>query len=152
MELDLQKAILNNKQYYIVPEEIFPHLKLSAKEQKGLLKMEFGDKFYLVPILVTDEKPSSDKIDNSVSYERIHDLVSEIFTNNIDSREETSSSSGSCGKTSSSSGSCGKTSSSSGCGVATDDPCGRTFWSRSSGCGYEPDPCGGTFWGRSSSC
>ena len=114
--------------------------------------MEFGDKFYLVPILVTDEKPSSDKIDNSVSYERIHDLVSEIFTNNIDSREETSSSSGSCGKTSSSSGSCGKTSSSSGCGVTTDDPCGRTFWSRSSGCGYEPDPCGGTFWGRSSSC
>ena len=132
MELDLQKAILNNKQYYIVPEEIFPHLKLSAKEQKGLLKMEFGDKFYLVPILVTDEKPSSDKIDNSVSYERINDLVSEIFTNNIDSREETSSSSG--------------------CGVTTDDPCGRTFWSRSSGCGYEPDPCGGTFWGRSSSC
>lgn len=59
MELDLQKAILNNKQYYIVPEEIFPHLKLSAKEQKDLLKMEFGDKFYLVPILVTDEKPSS---------------------------------------------------------------------------------------------
>ena len=142
MELDLQKAILNNKQYYIVPEEIFPHLKLSAKEQKGLLKMEFGDKFYLVPILVTDEKPSSDKIDNSVSYERIHDLVSEIFTNNIDSREETYSSSGSCGKASSSSG----------CGVTTDDPCGKTFWSRSSGCGYEPDPCGGTFWGRSSSC
>ena len=69
-------------------------------------------------------------------------IVSEIFTNNIDSREETSSSSGSCGKTSSSSG----------CGVTTDDPCGRTFWSRSSGCGYEPDPCGGTFWGRSSSC
>ena len=47
MELDLQKAILNNKQYYIVPEEIFPHLKLSAKEQKGLLKMEFGNKFYI---------------------------------------------------------------------------------------------------------
>ena len=149
MELDLQKAILNNKQYYIVPEEIFPHLKLSAKEQKGILKMEFGDKFYLVPIFVTDEKPSSEKIDNSVSYERINDLVSEIFTNksrdknnNIDSREETYSSSGSCGKTSSSSG----------CGVTTDDPCGKTFWSRSSGCGYEPDPCGGTFWGRSSSC
>lgn len=126
LQLDLQKAIINNKQYYVVPEDSFSHLKLSEKEKKGLLKMEFGDNFYLVPIFVTDGKLSSEEIDN---------FVSELFNsksknNNIDSREETSSSSG--------------------CGY--DDPCGRTFWSRSRGCGYEPDPCGRTFWGRSSSC
>jgi hypothetical protein len=134
MELDLQKAIINNKQYYVVPEDIFSHLKLSEKEKKGLIKMEFGDNFYLVPILVTDEKPSSEEID---------DFVSELFNsksknNNIDSREETSSSSDYCGKTYSYSG----------CGVTTEDPCGRN----SRGCGYEPDPCGGPFWDRSSSC
>lgn len=122
MELDFQKAIIKNKQYYVVPEEIFPLLKLSEKEKKGLLKMEFGGKFYLVPTFVADKKPSS---------EEIEDFVSALFKDSIGSS------------------SCEGTSSSDSCGVTTDDPCGRN-WDSGESCGYESDHCGRSFRGRSS--
>lgn len=129
MELDLQKAIINNKQYYVVPEEIFSHLKLSKKEEKGLLRMEFGDNFYLVPTFVADGKPSSEEID---------DFVSDLFKAR-ESRENVG-----CGVTTDDIYGCSWGSDSSGCGSSGS--------SGSSGCGYEPDPCGSTFFRGRSSC
>jgi len=131
MTLNLQKAELNGQKYFVVPVDLYPFLNLTSEEEKGVLKMEFGQNFFLVPIL-NSQKPVSDA--------EIEDFVDKILKDKKEDKKKKEK----------------KThiereylaDQVSGCGY--DDPCGR--WSRSSGCGYEPDPCGGTFWGRSSSC
>lgn len=131
MTLNFQKAHLNGKQYYVVPEDVFPLLKLSATEQKGLLKMEFGQSFYLVP--------TGDPVDNYSTNEI------ETFMENLlkCKTEDTYDDLGSCGSHNSGLDVHG-------CGYS-EDPCGHHLSSSSSGCGYSEDPCGHTYY-RSSGC
>lgn len=133
MTLNLQKAELNGQKYFVVPVDLYPFLTLTSEEEKGVLKMEFGQNFFLVPILNSQNPVSDSEIEDFVDKilkDKKEDKKKKEKKTHIE-REYLADQSSSCGY---------------------DDPCGRTSWSRSSGCGYESDPCGGTFWGRSSSC
>lgn len=133
MTLNLQKAELNGQKYFVVPVDLYPFLTLTSEEEKGVLKMEFGQNFFLVPILNSQNPVSDSEIEDFVDKilkDKKEDKKKKEKKTHIE-REHFADQGGGCGY---------------------DDPCGRTSWSRSSGCGYEPDPCGGTFWGRSSSC
>lgn len=139
MTLNLQKAELNGKKYFVVPVDLYPFLTLTSEEEKGLLKMEFGQSFFLVPI------PNSQK---SVSDAEIEDFVDKILKDKKEDKKKThiereyyADQGGGC----ESSGTEG------GCGVTADDIWGCGHSSSSNGCGYTSDPCGNTYY-RSSSC
>lgn len=153
MTLNLQKAELNGQKYFVVPLDLYPFLTLTSEEEKGVLKMEFGQSFFLVPI------PNSKK---SVSDAEIEDFVDKILKDKKEKetkkkkekkthieREYLADQGGGCGS-SGTAGGCGVTADDIwGCGH-TEDPCGHSI-SSSSGCGYTPDPCGHTYY-RGSSC
>lgn len=141
MTLNLQKAELNGKKYFVVPLDLYPFLTLTSEEEKGVLKMEFGQSFFLVPI------PNPQK---SVSDTEIEDFVDKILKDKEDNKKKTHiereyfADQG---------GGCGSSETIGGCGVTADDiwGCGHTESISSSGCGYTSDPCGHTYY-RGSSC
>ncbi len=141
MTLNLQKAELNGKKYFVVPVDLYPFLTLTSEEEKGVLKMEFGQSFFLVPL------PNSEK---SVSDTEIEDFVDKILKDKKEDkkkkekkthieREYFADQGGGCGVTADDIWDCRH----------TEDPCGHSI--SSSGCGYTSDPCGHTYY-RGSSC